>query len=412
MPWLRIDAASRRVSLNSADPGFYNDPYPTYAAIRAVTASFYWEELGMWAFMAMDDVGALLRDRRFGRELVPLPGQAGAPRAPDHMPAFARFNEASLLEREPPAHTRLRTLVSRAFLTRSIERLRPRITALSHELVDAMAPFGRAELLSSYATPIPVTVIAELLGVPTSMTPQLLSWSHRMVAVYELGKTRKTEDDAEAATREFGAYILSHVKERRGRPGDDLITLLIQAEASGERLSENELIATCMLLLNAGHEATVHATGNAVKTLLEHGTDTRRAFADAASTEATIEECLRYDPPLHLFKRFVQEDVTYAGIALRRGDEVALLYGAANRDPSRHARAELFDVRRAPSGASHATFGGGIHFCIGAPLARLEMQVSVPVLFSRLPGLRLAKPPRYRDAYHFHGLDALHVCWD
>ena len=368
----------------------------------------------MWCFMNAADVGAILKDRRFGRELLPVPGQPlPERRAPDHLAAFHQFNQNSMLEREPPVHTRLRTLVSRAFVSRNIERLKPRIAALAGELADGLKPRHEAELLASFATPIPVVVIAELLGVPTAMAPQLLEWSHRMVAIYQLGKTRRTEDEAEAATREFAAFIRGHAAERRRSPADDLISHLLAAEAAGDRLSEDELAGTCILLLNAGHEATVHAMGNSVKTLLEQRTDLAAAFATEVSTEATVEECLRFDPPLHLFRRFVQEDLEVAGVALRRGDEVALLYGAANRDPGRYADPQAFNpARPTPGGAAaHSAFGGGIHFCLGAPLARLELQVSLPILFRRLPGMQLRGRPQYRDAYHFHGLSSLHVAW-
>jgi cytochrome P450 len=234
-----------------------------------------------------------------------------------------------------------------------------------------------------------------------------------MVVMFQLGRTRRTELEAETATREFSDYLRGYVAERRRAPGDDLITHLLAAEAAGDRLSEEELIGTCILLLNAGHEATVHAIGNSVKTLLETKTDVAAAFATEASTDATVEECLRFDPPLHLFNRVAQEDIEVAGVRLKRGDQVALLYGAANRDPARFTNPNLFDPTRPVAGAAyaHATFGGGIHFCLGAPLARLELQVSLPILFGRLPGLFLAGQPRYRDSYHFHGLGALNVGW-
>jgi len=414
-PWLSIDASTRSVSIDSSHPGFYGDPYSTYERIRAVAPAFHWREQGIWCFMNAADVGAILRDRRFGRELLPLPGGPPLPprEAPAHLEAFHRFNQASMLEREPPVHTRLRNLVSRAFLSRSIERLKPRIAALATDLAEAIRPRHEAELLRSFATPIPVTVIAELLGVPAAAAPRLLDWSHRMVAIYQLGKTRRTEDDAEAATREFSAFIRGYVAERRTSPADDLITHLIASEDSGGRLSEDELVGTCILLLNAGHEATVHAIGNSVKTLLDERTDLSKAFATDVATEATVEECLRFDPPLHLFRRFAQEDLEVAGVRLSRGDEVALLYGAANRDPGRYADAHVFNPARPSSGgaAAHMAFGGGIHFCLGAPLARLELQVSLPILFRHLPGMQLKGRPRYSDVYHFHGLEALNVAW-
>ncbi len=414
-PWLRIDAGRRSVSIDSTHPEFYNDPYSTYERIRAVVPAFYWEEHRVWCFMNAADVGAILRDRRFGRELLPLPGEEAQPPrpVPGHLAAFHAVNRDSMLEREPPVHTRLRTLVNRAFVARNIERLRPRITALAHGLIDRMKPDHRAELITAYATPIPVVVIAELLGVPTEMSSQLVEWSHRMVGVFQLGRTRAMEDLAETATREFSGFLRRYFAERRLRPADDLISHLLAVEATGERLSEDEMIATCILLLNAGHEGTVHSIGNAVKTILEQGTDVRAAFSGEAATEATVEECLRYDPPLHMFNRFAQEDVEVAGVRLGRGAEIALLYGAANRDPSRYARAGVFDPARPVQGAAsaHASFGGGIHFCLGAPLARLELQIALPILFERLPGIFLKGRPTYRDTYHFHGLASLDVGW-
>ena len=414
-PWLKIDPARRRVSIDASHPGFYGDPYAAYERIRAAAPVFYWEEHRLWCFLNAADIGSILRDRRFGRELLPRPGQPEPARGPvaGRTPVFDDVNRNSMLEREPPVHTRLRALVSRAFVARNIERLRPRVAALARELIERIRPAHRAELISAFATPIPVVVIAELLGVPASMAPQLLDWSHRMVAMFQLDRTRATELAAEAAAREFSGFLRGHVAARRGLPADDLITHLAAAEASGDRLSEDELIGTCILLLNAGHEATVHAIGNSVKTLLEHGTDPRSAFAGAQATEATVEECLRFDPPLHLFTRYAQEDVEVAGVGLARGTQVALLYGAANRDPARYPRAHVFDPARPPGGAAsaHAAFGGGIHFCLGAPLARLELQVALPALFEGLPGLRLLEPPRYRDSYHFHGLAALNVAW-
>ncbi len=413
--WLRIDREARSVSINASDPGFYDDPYAAYERIRSSAPAFYWEEHGLWCFVNAADVGAILRDRRFGRELLPLAGQQELPArgVPGHVAVFHEVNRNSMLEREPPVHTRLRGLVNRAFVSRNIERLRPKITALANELVDGFRADHRAELIAAYATPIPVVVIAELLGVPADMAPQLLDWSHRMVAMFQLDRTREMEVAAEAATKEFSGFLRGYAADRRRRPADDLITLLLAAEAAGDRLSEDELIATCILLLNAGHEATVHAIGNSVKTLLEQKTDVRAAFATEAATEATVEECLRFDPPLHLFVRYAQEDAEVAGVMLPRGTGIALLYGAANRDPARYPQANRFNPSRpvTESASANFAFGGGIHFCLGAPLARLELQVALPILFERLPGIFLLESPHYRDAYHFHGLAALNVGW-
>jgi cytochrome P450 len=414
-PWLRIDKTRKSVSIDATKPGFYNDPYATYELVRGVAPAFYWEEHRLWCFMNASDVGAILRDRRFGRELLPLPGQAApaAAAVPAHVEAFHAVNRDSMLEREPPVHTRLRTLVNRAFVARNIERLRPRIAAMAHELIDRIESDREAELIAAYATPIPVVVIAELLGVPAEMSSQLVDWSHRMVGMFQLGRTREMEDQAEAATRDFSGFLREYFAQRRKRPADDLISHLLAVEAAGDRLSEDEMVATCILLLNAGHEGTVHSIGNGVKSLLEEGIDTRAAFASEAAIEATVEECLRYDPPLHMFNRFAQEDVDLAGMALKRGTEIALMYGAANRDPERYPNAHVFDPSRPVQGAAsaHVSFGGGIHFCLGAPLARLELQIALPILFERLPGIFLKNQPEYRDSYHFHGLKSLDVGW-
>jgi cytochrome P450 len=461
----RIDAATGRVSLDATDPAFYQDPYASYEAIRAVAPVFFWEEIGMWCLTGLDAVNGLFRDRRFGREIlhVATREELGWPELPAHVKPFYDIDNLSMIAREPPVHTRLRTLVNRAFVSRQIERLRPRIAALAHELVDAMErgrmPDGSAakrtpsnlplsgggthsasaaepaaevgaleprpassperggrggvgpsaDLIAAFATPIPVILIAELLGVPVERAPDLLDWSHRMVAMYVPGRTRAVEDSAVAATREFVAFLREYVKERRASPRDDLISALIAAESAGDKLSEDELISGCVQLLNAGHEATVHAIGNGVKAILQSGLDPRTLFAGETATAATVEECLRFDAPLHFFDRYALEPVEIHGVKLRKGDKIGMLLGAANRDPSRHADAARFDPGRAP--VPHVSFGAGIHFCIGAPLARLEMQVAMPILFERLPGLRLAGTPRYRNTWHFHGLEALSVAW-
>jgi cytochrome P450 len=227
--------------------------------------------------------------------------------------------------------------------------------------------------------------------------------------MYQFGVTRAVEDSAVAATREFVAFLSDYVAIRRRGKTDDLISQLIAAEAGESRLSEDELIATCILVLNAGHEATVHSVGNGVKAMLEARIDPREAFATPAATASLVEELLRFDAPLHLFTRYALEDVEYGGVALKRGDQIGLLLGAANRDPDRFADPDRLDPSRSPN--PHVAFGGGIHFCVGAPLARLEMEIALPILFRRLPGLRLAERPRYRDSYHFHGLADLRVEW-
>ena len=341
----------------------------------------------------MRDVSALLRDKRFGRQILHVMSREalGWPAPKAHLAAFDAVERHSILELEPPEHTRLRGLVNRAFVSRRIETLGPRIAALAHEQIDAFERQGSADLIADFAAPIPVAVIADLIGVPRDMGPQMLDWSHRMVAMYQFGVTRAVEESAAEAAREFADFMRAHARARRSDLRDDLISQLLRAESEGGRLSEDELVTTCILLLNAGHEATVHAIGNGVKAMLEHRVDAERAFATEASRAATVEELLRLDPPLHLFTRYALEDVEFAGVRLKKGEKIGLLLGAANRDPERFPRPDLFDAGRNPN--PHLAFGAGIHFCVGAPLARLEMATALPILFARLPGLRLAEPP-------------------
>ncbi|MEO0503171.1 MAG: cytochrome P450, partial [Pseudomonadota bacterium] len=265
-------------------------------------------------------------------------------------------------------------------------------------------PDGPVDLIPAYCQQVPVRVIARLLGVPEAMGPDLLRWSAAMVAMYQAGRTRAIEEAANAAAAEFATFLHGYIAERRDDPRDDLITELIAAEDGGETLSHAEMIGTCVLLLNAGHEATVHSLGNAVKCLIEEG---QTGALDPDHVAATVEELLRYDPPLHMFTRHVYDDVTLGDVTLRTGDEVALMLGAAGRDPAVFTDPHRFDPSRcAPA---HLAFGGGLHFCVGAPLARLEMQIALPMLFQSCPNLALAEQPHYADSYHFHKLDRLIV---
>ncbi len=399
---MRIDSTRRSVFLDPVEAGFYNNPYPAYHAIRAEVPVFRWEQYGYWCFARHEDVNALLRDRRFGRQILHVASreELGWPETPAHLKPFHEFEAHSLLEVEPPVHTRLRGLINRSFLSRQVERLRPAITSLAHGLIDRVADKHEAELLSAFATPIPVIVICDLLGVPADMSHQLLAWSHDMVAMYQARRDREIEDKAVRATVAFSGFMRDYISRRRKEPKDDLLSELIKAEEHGAKLSEDELVTTAILLLNAGHEATVHAIGNAIKCLLEHN------IRDGIGT-GHIEEALRYDAPLHLFTRYALEDLDYGGIRLKKGETVGLMLGAANRDPARFPEPDRFWPGRDPN--PQVSFGAGIHFCVGAPLARLEMEIALPLLFQRLPRLALAEAPQYRNAYHFHGLESLKV---
>jgi unspecific monooxygenase len=399
---------TRRLKLDPRTPAFFRNPYPAYAAMHAAGGLVFWEDYGFWCVTGFEAVNRLLRDRRFGREGPVRCELSAEDRA--HLADFDAIEAHSMLEREPPVHTRLRTLVNRAFVSRQVERLRPRVEALAHALIDRIEGDGSGDLLPAFAEPIPVTIISGMLGVPVEMAPQLLDWSHRMVAMYQHGRTRETEESANRAAREFSAFLRDCVVERRRRPGDDILSLLIAAYEDGERLGEEELISSAILLLNAGHEATVHQIGNAIRVILLQGGDARRFFASPERTIATVEECLRIDPPLHLFTRYAYETLDLGnGVGVREGEQVGLLLGAANHDPQAFVEPQSFRPGRPDQ--KNVSFGAGIHFCIGAPLARLELQVALKVLFDRLPGLSLTDEPRWRDSFHFHGLERLVCSW-
>ncbi len=390
----------KTIAQSPTDPELAQNPYPFYDRMRALGPIVHWEDYGMPCATSFAAVNAILRDRRFGRE---IPAAQRQP-VPDHLRPFYAVEDHSMLELEPPRHTRLRGLVTRAFTSRRIAALEPEIAALTHELIDRF-PEGPFDLLPHFAQPIPVIIIARLLGVPEEMKDDLLAWSNTMVAMYMAGRDRATEEAAAAAATAFSDFMRSYIAERRARPADDLLTHLIAAEADGDRLSTDELISTCILLLNAGHEATVHSIGNGVKTLLENDYWAQTRTPDMAAP--ITEEILRYDPPLHLFTRFAYEDIEVAGHRFAPGDQVACLLAAANRDPGHWDAPHVFDPQRVVK--THQAFGAGLHFCVGAPLARLELTTALPILAQRCPELRLAAPPRYGDTYHFHGLAALQV---
>ncbi|WP_049734039.1 cytochrome P450 [Rhizobium ecuadorense] len=410
-PFLSIDPASRHVSLDARNPAFYGNPNAVYAALHAHCPTFYWREQKQWFFTGYDHVNGLLRDRRFGRQILHIASreELGLAEPMPHLASFDLSERYSLLELEPPEHTRLRTLVNRAFVSRHVEKMKPELAELANRLIDGFADKGEVELLSAFADIIPVTMIARMIGIPEEMGPRLLAWSHAYVRMYMFGRTRAQEDEAERAAKEFFDYVRTVIAERRAEPRDDLLTHMIHTEHKGQYLTEEELISTTIVLLNAGHEATVHQIGNSVRTILESGSDPANLFRDEAATERTVEETLRICAPVHIFQRWALEPAEIDGVSFQRGDKVSLILAAANLDPAKFTDPLAFRPDR--NEAANLSFGAGIHFCIGAPLARLELNVVLPILFERLSGLKLAKTPVVKDVYHFHGLDRLDLQW-
>lgn len=398
---------ARRFSLDPKDPEFYNNPYAAYREMHERGGPVYWQEYGMWCLTGFEEVNRCLRDKRYAR--LPPAGFERKSYA-THLSDFAATEHYSLLALEPPQHTRLRRFVNRAFVSRQVETMEQEIITLAHTCIDNFEADGEAELLSQYATPIPVTVIARLLGVPESSTDKLLEWSHAMVKVYTMTQSHQDEVDANAASAEFIAFLKDQINKIRTKPDDKLLSHLISLQAEDNGPTDDEIISVAILLLNAGHEATVHQLGNAVVSILRHPPEHQHWWKDTALAEKVVAECMRYDAPLHLFTRYAQEDVELSpGVDVSAGTEIALLLGAANHCPHGFEAPEEFNQNR--SDANHVSLGAGIHFCVGAPLARLELRIALCALFERLPSMRLATEPEYRNSFHFHGLESLNVEW-
>ncbi|MEU9849758.1 cytochrome P450 [Streptomyces sp. NPDC047985] len=396
-------------SFDPWSPVFVADPYPAYTALREAGRVHYFEPSNQWLVPHHADVSALLRDRRLGRTYLHRFTHEEFGRTPppaEHEP-FHTLNGQGLLDLEAPDHTRIRRLVSKAFTPRTVERLVPTVQRLAAELVDPFVEAGGGDLLTAVAEPLPVAVIAEMLGIPESDRAPLRPWSAAICGMFELNPSEDTARAAVRASLDFSAYLRELIAQRRKNPGTDLISALIAAHDEGERLSEQEMISTCVLLLNAGHEATVNTTVNGWWTLLRHPEQLAALRADHGLLPTAIEELMRYDTPLQMFERWVLDDIEIDGTVIPRGSEVALLFGSANRDPARFAAADTLDLSRREN--PHITFGAGIHFCLGAPLARVELAASFGELLRRAPGLRLVTEPEWNPGYVIRGLKELRV---
>ncbi|WP_433049905.1 cytochrome P450 [Dactylosporangium sp. CS-033363] len=384
---------------------FVARPYPAYAQLRAETPVHWFEPSRQYLISRHEDVNALLRDRRLGRSYLHVASheQMGREAPPQYQEPFWTLNNNGMLDREPPDHTRLRRLVSQAFTPRRVEALRPVVQRLADELVDAFVSKGGGDLIAEVAEPLPVTVIAELLGVPEADRHLLRPWSAAICGMYELNPSRETAQSAVRASEEFSEYLRTLARARRDDPRDDLVSAL----AAVEGLSEDELIGTCVLLLNAGHEATVNVTGNGWRALLQHPEQLDKIKKDPGLIGTAIEELMRFDTPLQMFERWVLEDIEVRGVRISRGSEVALLFGSANHDPAAFAEPEELDVTRRDN--PHISFGAGIHYCLGAPLARIELTASFESILQKAPRLYLVSEPEYKPGYVIRGLRRLEV---
>ena len=399
----------RDIGFDPTDPGFIADPYPVYWQLREQHPVLWNDETGQWLISRHRDVDRLLRDRRLGRTYLHQASHAemGRLEPPAWHAPFHELNDAGMLDREPPDHSRLRRLVLKAFTPRTVEAMRGRIQAIVDGLIDDFGGAGEVELIGDYIEPLPVTVIAELLGVPEADRHLLRPWSADICLMYELNPPEASARKAVQASLEFSAYLRDLFAERRARPGSDLISGLAAVVDDGDQLTEEELIGTCVLLLNAGHEASVNGAGNGWWTLFRHPDRLAALRADPALLPSAIEELLRFDTPLSMFERWVLEPIEVDGVAIPRGGEVALLFGSANRDPAVFPNADELDLSRDPN--PYLSFGAGIHYCLGAPLAKLELGIAFETLMRRVPRLELIEPPRWKRTFVLRGLEALRV---
>jgi len=388
------------------DAAFLADPYPQLAELRAAGHPVWHEELGVFLAAGYDEANAVLRNKGLGRIF--------SPKQPEG--EWAEFNwlhADSILDSEPPKHTRLRSLIAKAFNRGKIESLKPLVERLANELADdcaaKLAAEGRFDVIADFAEPLPVKVIAAMLGFPPSDEHLLRPWSQAIVKMYEVAPTDDDREAAKLASHEFAEYVRGLMDVRRAHPGNDLITDLVQVEEEGQRLNAQELIATCVLLLNAGHEASVNGFGNGLVAALQREDQAQLLRTRSPEiAETAIDEFLRFDAPLHLFERTATTDTEIGGVLVKTGQKIAALLGSANRDASVFDRADELDLTRDPN--PHIGFGAGIHFCIGAPLARMEMSTSLPVLFERFPNLRLESHPIRRPTFVLRGYERVYAC--
>lgn len=391
--------------LSFTDSDFVANPYPQLAELRKIGKPIWHEETGMFLAARYKDANAVLRNRSLGRIF--------SPRTPESdWETFNYLHADSILDSEPPKHTRLRSLVMKAFNPKRIEELRPNIERITNQLLQRIeqkiSSNGEFDLIADYAEPLPVMVIAELLGFPEQDEHLLRPWSQAIVKMYEPAPTEEQKADARRASNEFAAYVHALMVQRQKQPGADLISELAIVEEQGEKLSAHELIATCVLLLNAGHEASVNGFGNGLVAALSNEEQWTKLISNIDGlTDTAVDEFLRFDAPLHLFERTATEEVEVGGVTVKPGQKIAALLGSANRDEEIFENADRLDLARSPN--PHIGFGAGIHFCIGAPLARQEMQISLPALLHRFPKLELAQTPLRRPTFVLRGYEKVMV---
>lgn len=389
-------------------PEVRGDPYPFYRRFVAEDP-VHDTGFGLWIVSSYEHCHAALRDPRFSADFRTMADYEETMAAVGRDTPVQELMERLMLFRDPPDHTRLRSLVQRAFTPRMIEELRARTAEVCEGLLDAAEERGgELELMVDLAWPLPVVVIAELLGVPQMERERFRGWAADLALAFDLGMTPERSARAEVAKDQFIAFFLELAEERARDPRGDLVTALVQAEEEGDRLSPDELVSNLILLLIAGHETTMNLIGNGTLALLRHPEQLARLRDDPALAPAAVEELLRFDSPVQLVVRFTSEQLELGGRTIPKGARIMLLLGAANRDPARFADPDVLDLGRGDRG--HLSFGGGPHFCLGNALARMEAEVVLPALLRRFPDLRLLdEDPQHRGTMTLRGLETLRL---
>lgn len=391
--------------LDITSPEFITDPYPQLKELRKFGKPVWDEKLGIFLAATYKDANAVLRNRSLGRIFKDK-------QPSDQWETFNWLHSDSILDSEPPKHTRLRSLVMKAFNPKKIESLRPSVESLTRSLIvncqQKLETQGHFDLISDFAEPLPVKVIAAMLGFPDQDEHLLRPWSQAIVKMYEVSPSLEEKAQAQNASEEFASYVFGLMTFRKANPGTDLISDLAMVEEDGQKLNAHELIATCVLLLNAGHEASVNGFGNGmVATLKNHKQDALLKSDPQGLATTAVDEFLRFDSPLHLFERTATEDTEISGVEIKTGQKIAALLGSANRDQSVFENSDELELRRDPN--PHIGFGAGIHFCIGAPLARMEMTTSLPALIEAFPNLKLTDEPVLRPTFVLRGYEEVLV---
>ena len=387
------------------NPTFVADPYEQLKELREFGKPVWHEGMQMFLAACHSDANDVFRNKSLGRIFID--------KKPDfEWETFNWLHSDSILDSEPPKHTRLRSLVAKAFNRNKIEGMRPAVERITQQLLDAIDEKVKSgetfDLIADYAEPLPVKIIADLLGFPESEEHLLRPWSQSIVKMYEVNPSEQYQMEAKKAAAEFAEYVRSLAEHRKKNPGQDLITDLAMVEENGEKLNSHELVATCVLLLNAGHEASVNAFGNGMVAALERPDQAELLRKNSrAITDTALEEFMRFDAPLHLFERTATVDTELGGVKIEKGQKIAALIGSANRDSSVFERADEMDLTRDPN--PHIGFGAGIHFCLGAPLARLEMSVSLPALWEKYPNMQLAGSPVRRPTFVLRGYESVSI---